>query len=184
MTAPAAVPPRRRLLRAGVLLAGAGGVAVGAGVALQGPLRPPFASLAQARQTLESLRGGAVRTRAGWDLPHVLHHAAQSIEYSLGGFPELKSRWFRTSVGAAVFAAFSHAGRMRHDLAAPIPGAPDIAEGQPLAPAIDRVLAALQAFDQHPGPLAPHFAYGQLDKGRYLQAHLMHLADHWQLTLS
>jgi hypothetical protein len=164
------------------VLAGVGVVAVGAGLALRGPLRPPFASLAEARQTLEGLRGAAVRTRAGWDLPHVLHHAAQSIEYSISGFPELKSRWFRASAGAAAFAAFSHAGRMRHDLAAPIPGAPDIPEGQPLAPAIDRVLAALQAFEQHAGPLAPHFAYGPLDKGQYQQAHLMHFADHWQLT--
>ena len=29
-------------------------------------------------------------------------------------------------------------------------------------------------------PLQPHFAYGALDKPQFAQAHVMHLADHWQ----
>lgn len=31
------------------------------------------------------------------------------------------------------------------------------------------------------GTLAPHFAYGELDKPQYTRAHLMHLADHARL---
>ena len=67
----------------------------------------------------------------------------------------------------------------RFDLAEPIPGAPAIAQGQPLGPAIDRASAALRAFDAHAGALQPHFAYGALDKAAYTRAHLMHLANHW-----
>ena len=114
-----------------------------------------------------------------WDLPHVLHHAAQSIEYSIGGFPQPKPAWFRASVGSYAFALFNARGQMTHNLSEPIPGAPDIAQGQPLDAAIDHAMAALQAFDHHAAALAPHFAYGALDKPDYARAHLMHLANHW-----
>ena len=43
-----------------------------------------------------------------------------------------------------------------------------------------RHMMTLRAFDAHTGALAPHFAYGALDKPDYLRAHLMHLANHWQ----
>jgi hypothetical protein len=69
---------------------------------------------------------------------------------------------------------------MNHDLAEPIPGAPDIAQGQPLPAAVDHAITALQAFEQYTGVLAPHFAYGDLDKANYTRAHLMHFANHWQ----
>ena len=138
-----------------------------------------FASLDAALKTLEQLRSSAPRMTGAWDLPQVLHHAAQSIEYSMNGFPALKPAWFRASVGSYAFALFDARGQMTHSLSEAIPGAPDIASGQPLAAAIDHAIAALQAFDRHSGPLAKHFAYGALDKPTYTRAHLMHLANHW-----
>ena len=78
---------------------------------------------------------------------------------------------------------FAARGRMQHELDAPIPGAPEIAQGLPMAPAVDRAVQALQAFVAHQGPLAPHFAYGALAKPAYTRAHLMHLADHWQVFI-
>ena len=87
--------------------------------------------------------------------------------------------WFRATLGPYAFAVFNARGRMMHDLSEPIPGAPDIAAGQPLLPAVDHAIAALQAFEQHTSALAPHFAYGALDKAAYARAHLMHLANHW-----
>lgn len=145
----------------------------------QAPGLVAFASLADARRTLAALKDKAPRTTGTWDLAQVLHHAAQSVEYSLTGFPQPKPAWFRATAGSAAFAVFSARGRMSHGLAEPIPGAPAIAAGQPLAAAIDHLVAALQAFDAHSGPLAPHFAYGALDKPAYARAHLMHLANHW-----
>ena len=138
-----------------------------------------FDSIEAALKTLEQLRTQAPRMSGAWDLPQVLHHAAQSIEYSLAGFPAPKPAWFRASVGSYAFALFNARGQMTHSLDEPIPGAPPIAPGQPLLPAIDHVVAALQAFDRHSGTLAPHFAYGALDKAAYTRAHLMHLANHW-----
>lgn len=176
----APAPARRRLLLAGAALAGTG--LAGGGLWLSAPATAsgPFESLPQAYKTLEALHRGSARAVEGWDLPTVLHHAAQSVEFSMQGYPQLKGAWFRASVGPAAFAVFDHFHKLRHNLAEPIPGAPAIEPGQPLGPAIEHAVAALQAFERHQGPLAPHFAYGDLDKARYLQAHLLHFSDHWQ----
>jgi hypothetical protein len=139
-----------------------------------------LSTIPKALQALEALPSNPLRSTGAWDLPHVLHHYAQSVEYSLAGYPRLKPAWFRASVGPVVLAVFSWRGRMRHDLDAAVPGAPEIAQGLPLAAAVARAAAALRTFDGYAGPLQPHFAYGSLDKPAYARAHLMHLADHWR----
>jgi len=173
---------RRSTLRRIGLVIGVGALAAPAVVSALHPAAlasDRFASIDAALKTLEQLRSAAPRMTGAWDLPHVLHHAAQSIEYSIGGFPQPKPAWFRASVGTYAFALFNARGQMTHSLSEPIPGAPDIAQGQPLGAAIDHAVAALQAFDRHDGVLAPHFAYGALGKADYTRAHLMHLANHW-----
>ncbi|MGY4830713.1 DUF1569 domain-containing protein [Sphaerotilaceae bacterium SBD11-9] len=141
---------------------------------------PAFDSTEGALRTLAALKTQPAHSTGAWDLAHVLHHAAQSVEYSLQGFPALKPGWFRASVGPAAATVFSARGRMNHALAEPIPGAPEIAQAQALAPAVDRAIAALQAFERYTGRLHPHFAYGELSKDDYRRAHLMHFANHWQ----
>jgi hypothetical protein len=138
-----------------------------------------FATIDAALHTLGRLRAAAPRVSGAWDLPQVLHHTAQSVEYSMVGFPAPRAAWFRATVGSYAFALFDARGQMSHALNDPIPGAPAIDAGLPLIPAIDRAVAALQAFERHGGALAPHFAYGALAKPAYARAHLMHLANHW-----
>ena len=140
-----------------------------------------FESIGSALQALRDLEVRPLHSRRGWDVPHVLHHYAQSIEYSMHGFPVLKPGWFRATLGPLAFAVFSWRGRMSHGLTEAIPGAPEIAEGQPLHGAVARAAAAMQTFEGYGGVLKPHFAYGALDKVAYTQAHLMHLANHWAL---
>jgi Protein of unknown function (DUF1569) len=137
-----------------------------------------FPTLAVARSAIASL-GARDRTDGAWPLPKVLNHLAQSVEYSMDGYPELKSALFRSAIGGVAFAVFEARGKMGHSLSEPIPGAPALDEQAALEPAKARLLAALQRFETHPGELAPHFAYGALDKAQYLRAHLMHLANHW-----
>jgi hypothetical protein len=112
-----------------------------------------------------------------WPLPHVLEHLAQSIEFSLRGYPQARPAWFQHSAGALAFAVFAQRGRMQHGLTEPIPGAPALS-AIALRDASHRLHAALQAFETHTGPLHPHFAYGALDKAAYARAHLLHVADH------
>ncbi len=137
-----------------------------------------FATLADASKAIKDLASGW-RSTGAFNLPQMLNHAAQSVEYSLHGFPQAKSAVFQHTVGAAAFAVFDARGAMKHALDEPIPGAPALSAQDALDAAITRALKALQDFEQHSGALQPHFAYGALDKTQYTRAHLMHLANHW-----
>jgi hypothetical protein len=117
---------------------------------------------------------------SSWTLPQMLQHAAQSIEYSVQGFPELKPAWFRATLGATAFTFFNARGAMSHTLDEPIPGAPALDASVSLKDAVQRLLAAMDAFSAHKGEFFPHFAYGKLNREQYERAHLMHLANHWQ----
>ncbi len=116
----------------------------------------------------------------GWPLPQVIAHCAQSIEFSLTGYPQPKPAWFRSTLGPTAFAVFERRGAMRHNLEEAIPGAPDLGSETQLSRSIARLRQAWDAFEAHTGAYQPHFAYGVLGKDQYRRAHLMHHADHWQ----
>ncbi|MFY2763556.1 DUF1569 domain-containing protein [Arenimonas sp. MALMAid1274] len=166
-----------RLATAGTLTV----AALGAGGALwlSGPAAPVsgFATIAHARRWVQAIGSGQASATAGWPVAQVFEHCAQSIEYSLSGFPQANSAAFQHTAGSLAFATFTRVGRMQHDLEEPIPGAPALVATD-LAVAAQRLDAALAAFEAHTGPLSPHFAYGALDKAQYTRAHLMHLANH------
>ena len=186
-------PPftRRSILRRGTGLATAG-VVVAVGVAGAGYLlsRPGndrqlvFTSVAEAMREVERLAAASAHAQAlepatAWSWAETLEHCAQSIEFSLRGFPAPRSALFQNTVGSAAFQVFALRGRMSHNLAEPIPGAPVLSASAASASAIlARLRTAAQHFEDHTGPLQPHFAYGDLNKAQYEQAHAMHLANH------
>jgi hypothetical protein len=138
-----------------------------------------FASLKDAQRELDRLgKAAQLRSTTQWSWPQTLTHCAQSIEYSLTGFPVAKSALFQHTAGTLAFQFFYWRGRMSHDLAEPIPGAPalDTSNDAPLAMA--RLQKAIADFNKHTGPLRPHFAYGDLNKPAYEHAHAMHIANH------
>ncbi len=138
-----------------------------------------FGSLQQAMQEVESLAAAkALRTAAVWSFAQTLAHCAQSIEYSMTGFPQPKSSLFQHTVGALALQVFSWRGRMSHDLAEPIPGAPALDSALATDIALARLRLAIQDFQAFTQTLRPHFAYGELDHGAYAQAHAMHIANH------
>lgn len=139
-----------------------------------------FTGLAEARAALDDLvRRDPPAPAGGWTLPQALVHCAQSIELSLSGYPRPKPWLFRALVGPLALRSFARRGALRHDRAAQIPGLPVPEDSTELAPAAARLRAALDAFEAHPGPHAPHFAYGRLTRSQYALAHAMHLADHF-----
>lgn len=138
-----------------------------------------FSSLAAAEEELARLAQAKERTSgATWNWAQTLVHCAQSIEYSMSGFPQPKSKFFQRTVGAAALSVFSWRGHMTHDLTEPIPGAPLIEAHIEPAQALERLRSSILNFQRWSGQLQPHFAYGTLDKKEYELAHAMHLANH------
>jgi len=138
-------------------------------------------TLAEALCWLDTLtRQDAARPAVSgpWPPEAVLTHLAQSIEMSLTGYPQPKPAWFRATVGPLALAVFRRRGAMRHPLDAPIPGAPALPQDGEWRAAAARLRAAITAFEAHTGLLAPHFAYGAMDKTAYAEAHALHIANH------
>lgn len=135
-------------------------------------------SLDQAMAELDRLaRAAALQSDTAWTWAQTLDHCAQSVEYSMTGFPQARSALFQNTVGSAAFKVFAWRGRMTHDLGEPIPGAPALDANTRQAEA--RLREAVSAFAHWTGPLRPHFAYGALGRAEYAQAHAMHLANHF-----
>lgn len=142
---------------------------------------PAALSIEGALQSLDRLLAKPLVSLQGWSPAQVFNHCAQSVDYSIDGYPELKAAWFRHSLGLAAFSVFVSRGAMRHPLTQPIPGAPAIATPSDPALALQRLQAALKRFAAYSGPLQPHFAYGQLSHAEYAQAHALHLYNHLSL---
>lgn len=105
-------------------------------------------------------------------------HCAQSIEYSLRGYPRLRSPIFRATVGRFAKWHFLRKGYVEHDTAAEIPGAPAPAEEPDVDAAVERLRRAIEDFRRFDGRPGTHFAYGELTKDEYEKIHAMHIADH------
>ena len=171
---------RRRTLLKGAALGGAAALGAGFWALPAGP-RPAVVSLEGARQVLADLQGKTLQSIRGWSPSEVFNHCAQSIDYSIDGYPELKPAWFRHSLGPAAFAVFSARGAMRHPLDEAIPGAAALIEPADQALALQRLQVAFERFADYQGALQPHFAYGALEYGEYAEAHVLHLYNHLSL---
>ena len=165
------MPPMKRREFLFVPLVCAGGIAM--------------ADLLQVRSLDDSLRwldrleaAARVTATGAWPMGAVLEHLAQSIEMSMDGFPQSKGVLFQSTAGSAAFAFFKWRGRMSHDLAEPIPGAPALGAGADWKPAALRLRQAIVRFNEYSGPLKRHFAYGALSKPEFALAHSLHIANH------
>lgn len=125
---------------------------------------------------LERIPGA--RLEGSWNVHQVLVHCAQSVEYSMTGYPMHRSRVFQATLGKLALGIFLRRGRMSHDRVAPIPGAPELPSSGTTKDGCDRLRAALEAFRAFTGRLAPHFAYGAVTREQYERLHAMHLANH------
>jgi hypothetical protein len=136
-------------------------------------------SLSQAMLWLDQLEAApGIKTSGVWPLSAVLEHLSQSIEMSMDGFAEHKSRLFQNTVGTLAFTAFKLRGKMSHSLSDPIPGAPVLTASAAWRPAANRLRAAITRFNAHSAALKPHFAYGNLSKSDAAVAHTLHIANH------
>ena len=126
----------------------------------------------------DALGKGKLASSGIWNPHQVFTHCAQSIEYSMSGYPAAKPKLFQDTIGAAAFSVFAAKGKMTHGLAEQIDGAPALEAKQDAGSALARLQQAFRAFRDHGGPLALHFAYGPLSKQQYEMAHVMHFYNH------
>lgn len=115
-----------------------------------------------------------------WSVYKVFVHCAQSVDYSMTGYPKHNSALFKNSIGKIAFSAFDAKRKMRHNLAEEIPGAEVIANSGDVEDALNQLKKSLLRFDEFSGKLQAHFAYGELTKTEYEKAHAMHFLNHLQ----
>ncbi|WP_244187751.1 DUF1569 domain-containing protein [Streptomyces regalis] len=90
-----------------------------------------------------------------WNLSQTLQHCAQTVRYSVTGYPDLKPALFRATAGALVKRVFLRRGAMKHPLGAEIDGAPPLDPGLPLTEAAAGFADAVALFTGHMGEHAP-----------------------------
>ncbi|MVW76538.1 DUF1569 domain-containing protein [Pseudomonas xionganensis] len=171
---------QRRTVLKGAALGSLAALGAGYWALPTGPA-PAALSLEGAQQVLAELVDKKLVSLKGWSPTEVFNHCAQSIEYSISGYPELKPAWFRGSVGPLAFSVFAARGAMRHPLDEAIPGAAPLNQPGSQAQALQRLQQAFADFAAYQGELQPHFAYGALSHADYAQAHVLHLYNHLSL---
>jgi hypothetical protein len=129
---------------------------------------------------LKTLSYESISSLGDWNPAQIFIHCAQSIEYSMYGFPVHKSFFFKNTIGQFAFSMFSSKGRMTHGLNEPIPGAPILDLEINITTALDTLKKSLMTFKQYEGKFSPHFAYGELSKKEYEIAHVLHFYNHLQ----
>ncbi|MCE9599651.1 MAG: DUF1569 domain-containing protein [Spirochaetia bacterium] len=137
-----------------------------------------FSNLDEASKALDRLETSQTDTHGPWNVPQILVHLAQSIEYSLTGYPENKSVIIRKTIGRLVLSRFLSQGYMTHNLSAPIPGAPPLDPNVSVQDGIKRLRKAIVDFRAFQDELKIHFVYDKVTHDEYERVHAMHIANH------
>ncbi len=166
---------RRRFLISAATFAASAGVT--GWWLLKSPTEEAFTSLAEVKGFLIS-KGEKLTANGQWSAFKVVSHLAQSIELSIIGYPQNESKLFQNTLGSLAFHIFNAKGAMTHKLSKDIPGAQPIAESGALQTAVKRLLSAIEQWEKTES-FKPHFAYGELTKKQFTQAHLFHINEHF-----
>ncbi|MDF3818567.1 DUF1569 domain-containing protein [Leptospira sp. 96542] len=139
-------------------------------------------SLSDWESLITKIQEGSIvlKTDSQWSLGKIFSHCAQSIEYSMNGYPEMKSAIFRVSVGKIAFSVFAFKNQMNHGLEEPIPGAVSLEDPINIKTGTKRLLQSIDTFQStSESNLKAHFAYGELTKEEYDLAHSLHIKNHF-----
>ncbi len=139
-----------------------------------------FRSLEEAEDELTNLQNTFpnIDTAGQWALPVMLDHCAESLEFTLTGYPEMKPEWFRMIVGPVAKHVFLWQGKMSHNTLDPIPGDEGMPHSKTEKEAFDRLFQSIARFKTWNREVAEHFAYGKLDRAEAEKLQAFHIADH------
>jgi hypothetical protein len=142
---------------------------------------PDLAALArrlQTQVTQDRPESEILAPASTWNLSQTIQHCAQTVRYSVVGYPRLRPALFRATAGALAKHLFLRRGATRHSLDAEIDGAAPLAADRPAADAATELAEAVALFTGHTGPHATHPAYGRCTHEQFERLHAMHLAEH------
>lgn len=137
-----------------------------------------FASLEEVLKELAILEQSEPVATTNWSVYKILQHCAQTIDYSMSGYPQYKPKWFRATIGKLVISKFLKQGFMKHNLSAPVPGSPLLTKEGTTAEGITLLRNTIERFRNFSGELKPHLIFGKLTKEQYDRYFAMHVADH------
>ena len=163
---------RRQFIKASLLTP----VALVLGAKLVATLRPY--PLSDILVQLKALPADRLTSSGNWNPSQVLQHCAQSVSYSIYGYPEAHSPFFQYTAGKLAINAFAATGKLHHPLDEAIPGAPALEPNLPNDVALRELIYTVQQFMDWQGALQPHFAFGSLTKAQYYKVHYLHLQSH------
>lgn len=170
---------RRTFIELGLGLSAVAGAATYGWLSLRPPRATDFSSLSNAIEYIENLPDNAFIVSSGyWSAHQIFVHLKQSVDYSMVGFPEQKSKWFQVTLGSLAYHLFEAKGGSTHPLFKPIPGAEPLPVRGNTYKALQSLAASLKQFQQSQN-FKPHFAYGTMSKSQYELAHLMHINEHF-----
>ena len=137
-----------------------------------------LSSLADARRELLKISEIDNVKSENWSPYKIFVHCAQTIEYSMTGYPVMKSKVLRYTIGKIAIKKFIGQGFMKHDLAAPVPGAPVIEDVGTVKEGVEILINAIKKFEAFNKELSPHLMFGKLSKNDYDQYFSFHIEDH------
>lgn len=114
-----------------------------------------LASLDEVKKELLQLEGNEDIPTSQWPLYEILAHCAQTIEYSMTGYPQLKPKLVRNTIGRVVIRKFLKQGFMKHNLTAHVPGGAKLKTSGTAKEGMELLRQAIDTFQAYQGPLAP-----------------------------
>lgn len=136
-------------------------------------------SLEDAKQELLRLKQSKTVNTPNWDISEICLHCAQTINYSITGYPVMKSPFIRNTIGKIAYRKFKRQGFMSHSLTAHVPGGDQLEVELSPQDSIQKLLDTIETFQNYTGALKPHLLFGNLTKAEYDQYFAMHIADHF-----
>lgn len=134
-------------------------------------------TLKEVLEFLKKLKIETLTQKGKWTVGQTFLHLAQSVEYSMIGYPKSKPRFIQNTIGKLVKKKFLRQGYMKHNLNSPIPGAPELGLVSP-SEGLEQLIVAIEAFLKFNQELEPHFFFGKMDKKEFEQVHIMHILEH------
>lgn len=135
-------------------------------------------SLEDAKQELLRLKQSKNVNTPNWDISEICQHCAQTINYSITGYPVMKAPFIRNTIGKIAYRKFKRQGFMSHSLTAHVPGGDQLEVELSPQNSIQKLLDTIETFQKYTGALKPHLLFGNLTKAEYDQYFAMHIADH------